>query len=226
MNNLLLFPSPDEPPGPPDAATRAEALNIRRSFIVQAPAGSGKTGLLIQRLLKLLGDDSVTQPEQVLAITFTNAATAEMRDRVLKELEKVQEPASQNEAASLTEDSKDFESQTLHLAHQVLARDHALGWQLLKHPHRLNIRTIDSVCTEIARSLPVLSGSGGRLRPTEDAGPLHHEAARRTLLLLGHADKTLDGALRDLLLHRDGNLDDCTSLLAEMLALRDQWGEL
>ena len=108
----------------------------------------------------------------------------------------------------------------------VLARDRQLGWALADHPHRLNIRTIDSVCAEIARTLPYLSGSGGRLTPAEDAGPLHREAARRTLLLLGTGDAAFDTALRDLLLHRDGNLAECETLLANMLSLRDQWGDL
>jgi ATP-dependent exoDNAse (exonuclease V) beta subunit len=220
---------------PPDAAARAQALDIRRSFIVEAPAGSGKTGLLIQRFLKLLADDSVTTPEQVLAITFTLKATAEMRDRVLGHLiaatQSADQPAviSQLAAgadASPAPDSEDFLGETRALAQAVLQRDRRLGWGLLDHPQRLNIRTIDSVCAEIARALPVLSGSGGRLAPVEDSGPLHREAARRTLLLLGGADAELDAALRTLLLHRGGNLAQCESLLAEMLSVRDQWGDL
>jgi ATP-dependent helicase/nuclease subunit A len=235
---VLHFPTGHA--APPDAESRRQALDTRRSFIVEAPAGSGKTGLLIQRLLKLLAHPSVEQPEQVLAITFTNKATAEMRDRVLAHLaaaaqnhrssQSAAQSAVLNQLAAAESEPRppedDFQSEPLTLAQAVLARDRQLGWQLLDHPHRLNIRTIDSVCAEIARTLPVLSGSGGRLTPADDAGPLHHEAARRTLLLLGSGDTAFDQALRNLLLHRDGNLDDCESLLANMLSLRDQWGDL
>ncbi len=208
------------PPEPPDAEARREALDIHRSFIVEAPAGSGKTALLIHRFLKLLADPAVSEPEQVLAITFTKKATAEMRDRVLAGLE----AARDDDAAAHA--SSDFNRQAFALALAVLERSRQLGWSLLEQPHRLNIRTIDSVCAEIARTLPILSGGGGRLTPTEDAQTLHREAARRTLLLLGGGDPVFDDSLRNLLLHRDGNLADCETLIADMLALRDQWGDL
>src|ERR687898_633888 len=67
-----------------DAAEREQALDPRRSFIVQAPAGSGKTDLLVKRYIKLIS--VVEKPEEILAITFTRKAAAEMRRRVLEKI--------------------------------------------------------------------------------------------------------------------------------------------
>lgn len=223
--NLLHFPaSPNSAASTtsdrttfiPDAGERQLALDITQSFIIEAPAGSGKTGLLIQRLLKLLASENVTDPAQILAITFTRKATHEMRQRVLTQLS----------AATSGEPFKnDFDRQTRPLAEAVVARDRALGWNLLEHPDRLNISTIDSLCTQIARSLPVLSGAGGQA-PVEDASTLYTQAARQTLAMLGGADPALSHALELLLLHRDGDLGNCEKLIAEMLQWRDQWGNL
>jgi ATP-dependent helicase/nuclease subunit A len=223
--DLFVLPKDGQPPAaatkdqPPDWQERKRALDVEHSWIVEAPAGSGKTGLLIQRYLKLLTHESVDEPEQVLAITFTVKATAEMRERILEQLES----AARSEALK---DDSEFASETRTLADAVLRRDAQLGWGLLERPRRLRIRTIDSVCGEIARSLPVLSGSGGRQEPVEDPTPMYREAARQTLMQLGGNDVELDAALRTILLHRDGSLADCERLLMEMLPLRNQWGEL
>ncbi len=224
MADLFVVPKAESIPDgknerPPDWRERERALDVQRSWIVEAPAGSGKTGLLIQRYLKLLADESVEDPAQVLAITFTVKATAEMRERVTAQLE------SAAHAKPLKSDS-DFDRQTRALSEAVLRRDKLLGWSLLEHPRKLKIRTIDSLCMEIAQSLPVLSGSGGGQKPVEDAAPMYREAARQTLMQLGGPDAELDEALRTVMLHRDGSLTECERLLMEMLPLRNQWGEL
>ena len=226
MSELLHFPLPepsipttDADIQPPDHAARDRALDVRLSAIVEAPAGSGKTGLLLQRYLKLLAKGGVSQPEEILAITFTRKATAELRERVLEQLH------TAASGRSLAPDASSFERETRALAEAVLTVDTRFGWRLLEQPQRLRIRTIDALCAEIARTLPLLSGSGAS-QPVESAESLHREAARRTLLELGGADPILNDALQTVLLHRDGNLNDCETLLARMLEQRQQWGEL
>lgn len=206
---------------PPDHDARLRALDIESSWIVEAPAGSGKTGLLMQRLLKLLALGRIAQPEEVLAITFTRKATAELRERVLSEL-----IAARSGVPPLPSRADDFRRETRALAEAVLLQDERLGWGLLDRPERLNIRTIDSVCSDIGRALPLLSGNGGVGEPVDDPGELYNLAAGRTLGQLGGTDPALHEALRTLLLHRDGSLSNCTALIARMIQTREQWGQL
>ena len=129
-----------------DAEARKAALDPAESFIVQAPAGSGKTELLIQRYLALLA--TVQQPEQVVAITFTRKAAAEMRRRVLRALRSAGENTPSAEAHERT---------AFDLARAVIARDREHDWQLLAQPQRLRIDTLDAFNAWLARQLPVLA---------------------------------------------------------------------
>ncbi len=197
-----------------DGTERARALDPRESFLVQAPAGSGKTELLVLRYLALL--PHVDEPEQVLAITFTRKATAEMRVRVLRALESAQQ--AEDPAAS------EHEQQVRRLAEAALAHAEARRWQLTEQPQRLNIQTIDSLALSVASQLPLLSRLGGQLTPIDNAAPLYALAAERTLAHLGsESQPELAGSLADLLNLRDASLTDCEALIAGMLARRDQW---
>ncbi|MFO1394254.1 MAG: UvrD-helicase domain-containing protein [Steroidobacteraceae bacterium] len=194
-----------------DEAARETALDVRRSFVVQAPAGSGKTELLTRRFLALLA--TVEDPESVLAITFTRKAATEMRDRVVRALRAA--------AGHSTEPAP--HRRTLELAAAALEADRRLGWDLLGNPARLRIQTIDSLNFGLARRLPLLSGLGAGLGVQDDATELHRLAAERLLEHLPGDDRHAD-AVATLLEHLDNRVDRFVDLVVEMLARRDSWG--
>jgi ATP-dependent exoDNAse (exonuclease V) beta subunit len=199
---------------PPDINARNTALDPKGSILVQAPAGSGKTDLLTRRFLRLLGE--VDDPGQIVAITFTKAAAAEMRQRIMSELEK----AEATDASQLPSDPFSLER----LAYRALERSRRMDWQLLDLSSRLRISTIDSFCRELALQQPLLSGISGNLEIQEQPEELYRRAARLTLEGLGNPDNpSLDAAVEALLLWRDNNWHEMESLLVEMLRQRDRW---
>ena len=193
-----------------DGIARARALEIA-SFIVEAPAGAGKTELLTQRYLRLLA--VVEHPEEVLALTFTNKAATEMRDRILGSLERAARGELPKEA---------HKQLTFGLAQKVLAHDAAQGWQLLGHPGRLRITTLDALCASLARQMPYLSRFGAQPGVSEDAEAHYATAARRTLEMVeaGGADADIVAAA---LAFMDNNAGRLEKLLIAMLGRRDQW---
>lgn len=193
-----------------DAAVRALALDPERSFIAQAPAGSGKTELLTQRLLALLA--TVSRPDEILAITFTRKAATEMRHRLLQALARAQGD----------EPDREHERRTWRLANEVLKRDRECGWQLLNNPSLLGIQTIDSFNSSLVRRMPWLSRFGGMPRIAENPSRLYREAARRTLARVGSKAAGSAEAAR-LLAHLDNRMELLEAMLVTMLQRRDQW---
>ncbi len=198
---------------PADQAQRDLALDPHRSVLVQAPAGSGKTDLLTRRFLRLLS--LVDQPDQIVAITFTIAAAAEMRHRILSELEKASAPGF--------EFSTEDESSMAALAHRALQHSIAKGWQLLDLPSQLRISTIDSFCRELALQRPLLSGLGGGIAIAAPAVDLYRRAARHVLNQIEGRDSSLVDAIEQLLRWRDNNWHEIENLLVGMLERRDRW---
>jgi len=193
-----------------DQATRDELLDISQSFIVQAPAGSGKTELLTQRILALLA--SVQKPESILAITFTRKAAAEMRDRVISALILAQSeaPTSFHELARWK------------LASKVLKVDQEKGWNLIANPNRLNLYTIDALSASLSGALPLLSQTGTIPSIAENAYQYYLQAAERMLSSIADNDQIATN-IKILLTHKDNNLKQLVELFAQLLAKRLQW---
>lgn len=197
-----------------DVSARVDALDTSRSFIVQAPAGSGKTELLIQRYLKLLG--RVDEPEEILAITFTRKAAAEMLVRVLDSL---------RTARGEDEPAEAHRKLTYGLARAALRRSGVRGWNLIGNPQRMRIQTLDSLNGVIARARPLSSvgaNSGARIVRDASLKAVHEAAAIATLDWLAEDGAPAD-ATRTVLTHVDNNTRSYVARLAGMLRTRDQW---
>jgi len=188
-----------------DRPQRSAAVDPHRSVIVQAPAGSGKTTLLVERYLALLG--VVEEPEEILAITFTRKAAAEMRERVLRFLEPGFETDEPHEQAAVDK------------ARAIAAK--VERWNLAANPQRLMIRTIDSFSHYLARTMPVASRLGPVPQPADNTGALYRRAARRVLEAL--EGDPLSADLEHLLMWRDHRTQDIEDLLVSLLGKREQW---
>ena len=193
-----------------DSPARGAALDPTRSFIVQAPAGSGKTELLIQRFLALLA--TVEEPEQVVAITFTRKAAAEMRGRARRALER---------AAGGEGGATPHEQATLALARAAVARDAARGWALLAQPQRLRIDTLDAFNASLAQQLPVLADGVAAATIVDDARDHYRRAARRTGAAVASPGEP--GESLRVLARVFDDIEQLEKLLADLLMRREQW---
>lgn len=193
-----------------DSFNRVRALDPA-SFIVEAPAGAGKTELLTQRYLKLLA--SVNEPEEIIALTFTNKAATEMRNRILLSLEHAQNKTPESAAHKLV---------TRGLANAALSQSQVKQWDIIDQPSRLRILTIDALCSSLTRQMPLLSKFGGQPVVSDDTAPHYLDAARRAIAHIMQETKP-DDVVTTALRYMDNNSEKLIALLAKMLARRDQW---
>jgi ATP-dependent exoDNAse (exonuclease V) beta subunit len=200
-----------------DREEREKALDPARSFIVEAPAGSGKTGLLVQRFLCLLS--VVERPETIVAMTFTRKAAAEMRERIHRAL-------AEAECGEAFDEAKAYQRKTRQLALAALARSRQLGWNLLADPAQLQIQTIDSLCAMLTRQMPVLSEFGDVGKVVEDASDLYRMAARNTLRALTEGGVPERELFCRVSLHFDNEMSRLEAQVADMLRKREQWSFL
>ena len=201
-------------PLPADAHARLQALDISRSFAVAAPAGSGKTGLLTQRILCLLA--KANAPEEVLCMTFTRKAAGEMRARLITAL-----VAAQND----TPINNDYDQQNRELALKALARDRQQDWNLIEAPNRLRILTIDSFCRHLGSQLSIDLGIGQLPEPSDNPQVAYRLAVQQLSAELENPGSTGE-ALETLLVHFDNDLPRLEGLLVNLLSRREQWLEI
>ncbi|QKQ24671.1 UvrD-helicase domain-containing protein [Candidatus Ruthia endofausta] len=193
-----------------DQVQRQQALDISRSFIVQAPAGSGKTELLTQRYLKLLSVSA--SPESVIVMTFTKKAVSELTTRVIGSLKSAQGNRPNEPHKQITYD----------LA-KVLGKSKAFDWQLLNTPERLKISTIDGLSSLITSRYP----SKNQLVPKQiiaqnwARNDIYLQAAKQTLLAIDESE--YQNSIESVLLYLDNNVNKFYRLITDMLAKRDQW---
>ena len=137
----------DKPTQPADQAIRDQALNPREGFHLEAPAGSGKTSVLLARFLTLLA--RVDAPEEMLALTFTRKAAGELRARVMALLW---------ERQPLGPDVSPLELRLRELAAAVFRR-HGDEAQLKLTPERLPIMTFHGFGAQLLKLAPQEAGA-------------------------------------------------------------------
>ncbi|HJZ19906.1 MAG TPA: double-strand break repair helicase AddA, partial [Bradyrhizobium sp.] len=127
-------------------ATQARASDPAASAFVSANAGSGKTHVLVQRVIRLLLDR--VPPEKILCITFTKAAAANMAERVFSTL---------GHWITLDDEALDAAIRGVGIAHSdadLRLRARALFACALETPGGLKVQTIHALCTRLLQQFP------------------------------------------------------------------------
>jgi ATP-dependent helicase/nuclease subunit A len=203
---------------PRDREARDRALNPQESFHLEAPAGSGKTAVLLARFLTLLagvGDS----PREILTLTFTRKAAGEFRERAMKYFWNQVEPGA---------DLAPHERLLHDLAHQAfrhLDRKN-LAQPYLTVPERLPVTTFHGFCAQLLKAAPHEAGVPLEFQILEgerEAAWQKQEAVeelRRRLSLRPAADPVRQ-ALVTRLVRLNNNWPRLAQELRDLLAKRD-----
>jgi len=172
---------------------QAKASDPRASAWVSANAGSGKTHVLTQRVLRLLL--AGTPPGQVLGLTFTKAAAANMATRVFTTLAEWTCLSDEALTAAIVETgAKICGLQDLIFARQLFART-------IETPGGLKIQTLHAFCERLLRLFPFEANVPAHFRVIDEgeAKALTQEARNRALAAIktSPASEALDLVARE-----------------------------
>lgn len=146
-----------------DATQRqVDAADPKASTWLSANAGSGKTRVLTDRVARLLFDE--VEPQNILCLTYTKAAAAEMQNRLFKRLGAWAMMGDDDLRRDLVELGTEgvIDAKRLRNARQLFAR-------AIETPGGLKIQTIHSFCAGVLRRFPLEAGISPQFREMEDS---------------------------------------------------------
>jgi ATP-dependent helicase/nuclease subunit A len=200
----------------PDAAKARQtaAADPERSVFVSANAGSGKTHVLVQRVINLLlrGED----PAKILCITFTKAAAATMATRVFDTLAKW----TALDDAALDENIRLVTGKTADATQRAIAR--RLFANALETPGGLKVQTIHAFCTRLLHQFPFEADVAARFEVLDETATAQLLNELTLEVLLEGATEP-DGALGKALAAAIAAAADLTfkEVIAETIGKRD-----
>src|SRR5438105_2718731 len=202
----------------PDAvrATQARASDPEASAFVSANAGSGKTHVLVQRVIRLLLDD--VAPEKILCITFTKAAAANMAERVFTTL---------GHWVTLDDDALDAairEAGIPHPSPRLRKSARKLFACALETPGGLKVQTIHALCTRLLQQFPFEANVPARFAVLDDRDQ-NEMMERANLAVLLEASRDPDSVAGRALNIAMANAADVTfkDVVREACLSRDQF---
>ena len=141
------------------------AANPRINVFVQANAGTGKTSVLVQRLLRILFNSPDCTASGILCLTYTNAGAGVMRNRILDWL-RYWAQAPDDKVAELLRPIVS----SLPVTDQDIAHARSIFFQYIDAPEMLKIKTFHSFCEEILHRFPLEAGIAPGWTLVSDAG--------------------------------------------------------